>query len=197
MPSPSTLTQFRPHAVPVVIFAIVLSVTIVVPPLVLGEVTTRTYAITAALVVLAVGATLPYALFAGLVTLPLLYTGVASYAAPRPLPDTAHSFSPTVALRHVVAGVAYSLAAAVVGAIGIGAQMGISNAAAAGSVGGHPTFLVLGGVAIGGTFVALQLWRYDTANRTLDRGNLLGTTVLGLLVAASPGIAFLVFSTAG
>lgn len=197
MSSPSPLDPFRPHAVPIVLFAIVAIATILVPPLVLGEVTTRTYAITAALVILSVGASLPYALFVGIGTLPLLYTGFASYAAPQPSPDTNHSFSPLMAFRHVVAGVAYSLAAAVVGAIGIGAQIGIPNAASAGSIGGQASFLVLGGVIIAVTFVALQLWRYDTPLRTLDRATLLGTAVLGLLVALSPIIAFWVFNTAG
>lgn len=197
MSPPSTLDRFRPHAVPVAISAIVAITTAIVPPLVLGEVTVRTYAITAAVVILAVGAALPYALLIGIGTLSLLYTGFASYAAPQPPPDTLHSFSPMSALRHVVAGVAYSLGAAVVGAIGIGAQMGTPNAAIAGSIGGLPSFLVLGGVIIAATFTALQLWRYDTPPRTLDRANLLGTAVLGLLVAGSPVVSFWVFNYAG
>jgi hypothetical protein len=197
MSSPSTLDRFRPHAVPVVVFATVAIATIVVPPLVLGEITTRTYAITAALVILAAGATLPYAVFVGIATLPLLYVEFASYAAPRPSPDTIHSFSPTAALRHVFAGIAYSLGAAVVGAIGIGAQMGTPDTAAVGSVGGQPAYLVLGGVIVAVVFVVLQLWRYDTAVRTLERGTLFGTAVLGLLVALSPVIAFWTFNNAG
>lgn len=197
MSSPSTLDRFRPYSVPVVIFAIGAIAVTLVPPLVLGEVTTRTYALTVAVAVLAVGAVLPYALLIAIGTLPLLYSGLASYAAPQSSPDTAHSFSVTTILRHVVAGVAYSLEAAVVGAIGIGVQLGAPDAAAAWTIGGQPSLLVLGGVIIAVTFVALQLWRYDTAVRTLKRGTLLGTVVLGILVAVSPVVAFWVFNNTG
>lgn len=195
MSSPSTLDRFRPHAVPVVILALVVVVSSIVPPLVLGAVTARTYAITAAVLILAVGSVLPYALFVAIGTLPLLYTGLASYAAPQPSPDAAFSFSATAALRHVVAGVAYVLSAAVVGAIGIGAQMGAPDVVAGVPSAIYPSFLILGGVLIAVAFVALQLWRYDAALGTLDQGTILGTAVLGLLLAVSPIVAFWVFNT--
>ena len=124
MSSPSPLDRLRPHAVPVTIFSIVVVVTSIVPPLVLGAVSTRSYTITAAVLILAVGSVLPYSLLVAVGTLPLLYTGLASYAAPRPSADEAYSFSTMAAIRHVVAGVAYVLSAGVVGAIGFGAQMG-------------------------------------------------------------------------
>lgn len=196
MSSPSILDRFRPHSVPVVIFAIAAIAITIVPPLVLGEVTTRTYALTVAVVVLALGAVLPYALLVAIGTLPLLYAGLASYAAPQPSPDNAHSFSPIAILRHVAAGVAYSVGAAVVGAIGIGVQLGAPEGAAAWTIGEQPSLLVLGGVIVGVTFVAFQLWRYDTTLRTLNRGILLGTAVLGVLVAISPVIAFWIFNNA-
>lgn len=196
MSSPSTFGRFRPHAVPVVIFSIVVAVTSIVPPLVLGAMTMRTYAITAAVLILAVGSVLPYALLVAFGTLPLLYTGLASYAAPQPSPDAAYSFSVTTALRHVVAGVAYVVSAAIVGAIGFGAQMGAPDVIAGLPAAVYPSFLVLGGVAIGVAFVGLQLWRDDTAFRMLDRGTVLGTAILGLLLAASPTVALWVFNTA-
>ena len=165
----------------------------VVPPLVLGEATPRTYALAAAIVILAVGATLPYALFVGIGTLPFLYAGFASYSAPQPSSETRHSFSLSAILRHVVGGVVYSLGAAAVGAIGLGAQFGIRDATIPGTIGGQPLFLPLGGVIVGTTFVALQLWRYDNRRRALDQITLLGTAALGLLVAVSPLVAFWVF----
>ena len=124
MSSPSPLDRLRLHAVPVTIFSIVVVVTSIVPPLVLGAVSTRTYTITAAVLILAVGSVLPYSLLVAVGTLPLLYTGLASYAAPRPSADEAYSFSTMAAIRHVVAGVVYVLSAGVLGAIGFGAQMG-------------------------------------------------------------------------
>lgn len=194
MSSFSNFDWLRPYSVPVIISSILVIGAIIVPPLVLGEVTTETYVITAAVIILAVSATLPYALLVGIGTLPFLYTGFASYAAPQPSADTAHPFSPAAALRHVVVGVGYVLVAAVVGAIGFGSQMGIPAREAPRALGGQPAFLVLGGLIIAATFVTLQLWRYDTALRTLDRKILLGTVVLGLPVAVSPIVAFWIFN---
>lgn len=191
----ATLDRLRPHAPPVLISAIVTVAVGIVPLLVFGEASTRTYAITAAVVILAGGAVLPYALFVGIGTLPLLYAGVATYAAPHQLPDTVHSLSLLAALRHVIAGVAYTLGAAVVGAIGFGAQMGTPAEAVPWAIGGQPAFLLIGGTVVAGAFVSLQLWRYDTGLRTLDRRTILGTTILGVLLALSPVVAFWVFDT--
>lgn len=193
----SPLDRFRPHAPPVLISAIVTVAVGIVPLLVFGEVSTRTYAITAAVVLLAGGAVLPYALFVGIGTLPLLYAGFATYAAPQQLPDNVNSFSLIAALRHVIAGVAYTLGAAIVGAIGFGAQMGTPAEAVPGAIGGQPAFLLIGGTVVAGAFVSLQLWRYDTELRALDRRIILGTTILGVLLALSPVIAYWVFNTAG
>lgn len=196
MSSPSPLDRLRPHAVPVTIFSIVVIVTSIVPPLVLGAVSTRTYAITAAVLILAVGSVLPYSLLVAVGTLPLLYTGIASYAAPRPSANEAYSFSTMAAFRHVVAGVAYVLSAAVVGAIGFGARMGAPDQIAGIPAATYPPFLILGGVVIAVAFVALQLWRDDTDLRMRNRGTILGTTLLGVLIAMSPNVAFWVFTTA-
>lgn len=199
MSAPSTLERFRPHGVPLVVSAIVAVAVLIVPPLVLGEMTGRTYALTAAVIILAVGAVLPYAVLVAVGTLPLLYTGIASYAAPRASQEDAHQFSAGTALRHVVGGVAYVLGAAVVGAIGIGVQFAVRSDAStdltgpATNVPAVPSFLFLGGIIVAIAFVGLQLWRYDTPTGRLDGGRILGTAALGGLLALSPVVAFWVF----
>ena len=100
------------------------------------------------------------------------------------------------AIRHVVAGVAYVLTAAVVGAIGFGAQMGAPDQFAGIPAETYPSLLMLGGVLIAVAFVSLQLWRDETALRMQNRGTILGTTLLGVLIAMSPNVAFWVFTTA-
>lgn len=194
MSSPSVIEQFRPHSVPIVLLAIVAVVGLLVPPLVLGSVSGRTYALTAAVFVLAIGSALPYALLVAVGTLPLLYAGVASYAAPRQS-SSLHSFSLSAALRHVIAGVSYALGAAAVGAVGIGAQMALPNRSTALPAILQPSFLVLGGVLVGGAFTGLQLWRYDASSNGLDRRTVAGTVVLGVLLAFSPVVAFWAFNS--
>lgn len=83
MSSPSTIERFKHHSVPLVVFAIVAVVVLVMPPIALGEVTMRTYALTAAVLIFAFGAVFPYAVVVALGTLPLLYIGIASFAAPQ------------------------------------------------------------------------------------------------------------------
>ncbi|MFP4625194.1 MAG: hypothetical protein ACLFNI_01220 [Natronomonas sp.] len=201
MSSPSIIQRFKPHSVPLVLFAIVAIAALIVPPLVLGEATSRTYALTAAVFILAIGSVFPYALLVAVGTLPLLYTGYASYAAPQTSatlqtsPKTPYSFSPTSALRHVVAGVVYALEAAAVGAVGMGAQIAVGSGPTAVPAIFQPSFLFLGGTTVGVAFFGLQLWRYDTPLRTLDRQTILGTAVLGGLVALSPVVAFWIFNT--
>lgn len=194
--SPSTaLNRIDRYAVPVVLFAIVAGVVLAVPPVVLGEATTRTYAITAALLIIAFGSVMPYALLVAVGTLPLLYRGVASYAAPMPSAGAHHVFSLDAVFRHLVAGIAYTLGAAAVGTIGIGAQIGGVDMADGLPAVVQPALLILGGVLVAGVFVWLQLWRYDPPVRSLDRWTILGTAVLGLLLALAPVVAYWVFRT--
>lgn len=190
MSSPSVSQPLRNRSVPLAVFGMVAVVVIVVPPVVLGELTAKTYALTAAVLILAVSSALPYAVLVALGTLPLPYAGVASFAAPQPASDGPHPFSPLAAVRHAVAGVSYVLGAAVVGAIGFGAQIGMGRDAAAVPA----PFLYLGGVLVGGVFVSLQLWRYDTPLDETAPATTLGTVTLGILLALSPAVAYWVFS---
>lgn len=196
MSSPSIIARFKPYGVPSVVFLLVAVAALVVPPLVLGEVTARTYALTAAVVVLAVGAVFPYAVLVALGTLPLLYAGIASFAAPKVEADVYHSFSAVAALRHVAAGVSYVLGAAVVGAIGVGVQIAVGSGSTTMPAAVQPFFLYLGGVIVAAGFVSLQLWRYDRPLGTLARRTVLGTVALGVLLALSPAVAYWVFNGA-
>lgn len=196
MSMPFPARSFRRYSVPLVVFAMVVVSALVVPPVVLGEVTARTYALTAAVFILAVSSTAPYAVLVGLGTLPLLYAGVASFAAPQPAAEEPHLFSAATAIRHVAAGISYVLGAAAVGAMGIGVQMGIRSDSTAIPAVFQPSFLYLGGVLVAGTFVSLQLWRYDTSLGGLARRTVLGTVALGVLLALSPAVAFWVFNGA-
>ena len=186
----------RRYSVPLFILLLAGIAALVVPPLVLGELTVRTYALTAAVIVLAIGAVFPYALLVALGTLPLLYTGLASFAAPETEADVAHSFSAIAALRHVAAGISYVLGAAVVGAIGIGAQIGMSGDTSTIPAALQPVFLYSGGTIVAVSFVLLQLWRYGKPVGTLPRSTIVGTIALGVLLALSPAIAFWVFNGA-
>jgi len=197
MSAPSTPVLLRRHAVPLAVFVIVMGAVLVVPPVVLGELTARTYALTAAIVILAVGAGLPYAVVVVLGTLPLLYTGTASFAAPQTAADGPHSFSAVAALRHGAAGLAYVLGAAVVGSVGMGAQIAVGSDATAVPAVLQPSFLYLGGGSVAGAFVCLQLWRYDTPVGGLALRTVLGTVILGMLLAVSPAVAYWVFGGAG
>lgn len=197
MSLPSTLERFRQHAVPLVVFALVLGTVLLVPPVVLGEFTARTYSLTAAIVILAVGSALPYAVLVVLGTLPLLYTGAASFAAPQTAADEPHSLSTGTALRHGAAGIAYVLGAAVVGSIGIGTQIAVGSDSTVVPAALQPSFLYLGGATVAGAFVCLQLWRYDTPVGGLARRTVLSTVALGVLLALSPAVAYWVFGGAG
>lgn len=196
MSSPAAISQFKRYSVPLAVFLIAVVAALAVPPLVLGEVTARTYALTVAVIILAVGAVFPYAMLVALGTLPLLYAGIASFAAPETEADVAHSFSALAALRHVAAGVAYVLGAAVVGAIGIGAQIAVGGDSTTMPAALQPLFLYLGGIVVAGGFVSLQLWRYDTPIGTLPRSSIVGTVALGVLLALAPAVAYWIFNGA-
>lgn len=187
--------RLRSYSVPLCVFAIVVAVALLVPPLILGEPSARTYALTAAVFILAITSVLPYAVVVAVVTLSLLYAGIGSYAAPQVVPTENSSPSPVAVLRHVVAGVSYVLAAAVVGAVGLGAGFAASSGASPVPAVLQPSFLLLGGVVVGSTFIALQLWRYDTPISALDRRTLLGTVALGSLLALSPVVALWAFES--
>ncbi len=196
MSSPSTLQPFKRHSVPLAVLVIVAVAALVLPPIVLGEITTRTYALTAAVLILTVGSVFPYAVLVSLGTLPLLYAGVASFAAPQLGADGPHSFSTTTAIRHTIAGLTYVLGAAAVGAIGIGAQIGMGSESITIPAAFQPLFLYLGGIIVAAAFICFQLLRYDTPIGRLDRRTVLGTVVLGILLALSPAVAFWVFNGA-
>jgi hypothetical protein len=187
--APFTVDRIRPHAVPVCLFALVVATAVLVPPLVLDP-SARTYAIAVAVLLLAVISTVPYAVAVSLLTLPLQYAGIASYASPRTVPDGGRP-STTDALRHVAAGVANVLAAGAVGGIGVGLDVASSPGAST-----PPTripFTYVAGAVVGVVFVARQLWRYDGSLGELDARTVPGTVGLGLLLVPAGRVAVWVF----
>lgn len=194
MLSPSTRTVLKRHSVPAVVGLLVVGAVLVVPPVVLGAVTWRTYALTAAILTLALGAAAPYALLVGVGTLPLVAVGAASFTAPPATADP-QSFSVAAAGRHVIAGIAYVLAAAAVGGIWIAARLAVGSGSTMVSAVVRSLGLHAGGVLVGGAFVILQLWRSDTPLRRGKRRTILGTVVLGGLLALAPAVALWVFET--
>ena len=185
--TPSTLERFRPHSVPVCVFAVVAAAAVLVPPLVL-DLSARTYTIAAAVLILGVTSAAPYAVAVSVVTLPLLYVGAGSYASPAAVLD-AERPAPVDALRHVAAGIVYVLAAGAVGAIGVGA----SFAADSGSSTLQPVLMVAGSALVAATFVGLQLWRHNGPAGDLETGTVLGTVVLGLFLLPAGPVALLLF----
>ena len=191
MPSQSWTDRVRPHSVPLAMLAVLTAVALVVPPLVLDGPSARTYALTAAVLVLAVGSALPYAVAVAVGTLPLVYLDAGSYASPRATAGEPGSVSPVAALRHVGAGFVYVLAAAMVGAIGVGFDV-VSSPGSSTPSPQVPFFLVAGGV-VGLVFVGLQLWRHDVPVGDLDARTTLGTVGLGLLLVPAGRVALWVF----
>lgn len=201
----SSVGRFRPYSVPLCLSAVVAAAVLFVPPLVLGDATGRTYALTTAVLIVAISSVLPYAVAVGVLTVPFLYTGLGSYAAPGVLPTEAEPFSLTAALRHVIAGISYVVAATAVGAVGIGVDFAASSGSDSfPAVGfppfpalGFPPFLLFGGVVIAGVYVVVQLWRYERPMGGLAWKTVLGTVVLGAFLAASPVIALWIFGSFG
>ena len=187
--TPSVLERFRPHSVPVCVFAVVVAAAVVVPPLVL-DLTPRTYAIAAAVLILAVTSTAPYAVAVAVLTLPFQHLGLASYASPRTVPDDEHP-SLADALRHAAAGFMYVLAAGGVGGIGVGVDVASSSSASTPPAGVPFTYFA-GGV-VGLVFVALQLWRHDDPEGEFETRTVLGTIALGLLLVPAGGVALWLF----
>ena len=195
MSEPTPLQRLRPSAAPLAVFLITAATVFVIPPLVLGQLTRRTFAITAAILTLALAGALPYAIVVGVGTLPLLYLGVASFAAPRPSRPKPHPVSVSAAIKHVVAGSLYTLAAASTGAIGIGAQFGGVTPGQALPSAFQPALLYLGGGVIAVTFVVLQWWRYETPLHDIPPATIASTTLFGVLIAGAPAVSFWVFGT--
>ncbi|MDQ2074300.1 hypothetical protein RBH20_17310 [Haloarcula sp. H-GB4] len=197
--------RFRPYSVPICLFTAVVAAVLVVPALVLGGPTGRTYALTVAVLIVAISSVLPYAAAVGVLTVPFLYTGVGSYASPSVLPADREQLALAAALRHVIAGILYVVAATAVGAVGIG----LDFAASSGSepfpaVGfrqfpslGFPPFMLLGGVVIAGVYVITQLWRYEKPVRDLGWETVFGTVALGSFLAVSPLVALWIFGSYG
>ena len=186
---PSTLERFRPHSVPVCILAVVVAVAVAVPPLVL-DLTPRTYAIAAAVLILAVISTAPYAVAVAVLTLPFQFLGLASYASPRAVPEDGRP-SLVDALRHTAAGFVYVLAAGAVGGIGVGVDVASSAGASTPPTGVPYAYLAGGGVGL--TFVGLQLWRHDDPVGDLETRTVPGTIALGLLLVPAGHVALWLF----
>lgn len=192
MPAQSLQERTRPYAVPLSIVVLVILAVVALPPILLGELTGKTYALTAVVVILAVSSSIPYALAVGLVTLPLFYLGVATYSSPTVLPDGEGSPSPGAVARHVLAGFAYTLAAAVVGGIGIGADFATANDSAV-PVELLPSFMYIAGGIVAACFVALQLWRHDAIAGEVDAPTIVGTAALGVPLVVAGRVALWVF----
>lgn len=196
MPVSGWVERFRPYSVPLSLFALVALAVLVVPPLVLGDASGRTYALTAAVLIVAISSVVPYAVIVAVLTLLLPYAGVGSYAAPAVIPSGDDTLSALGAVRHVLAGISYVVAAAAVGALGIGLDFASSGSSPLPTAAGPP-FMFLGGALVAGVFVGVQLWRYDGPIRGLGWQSVVGTVVLGSLLAASPAVALWVFGNAG
>lgn len=188
---PSTIDRARPYSVPAAIAALVAVAVLALPPLLL-DLSSRTYALTAAWVILAVGATIPYALTVAILTTPFSYLGIATYASPSVLTERGESPPAMAVVRHGTAGFAYVLAAGIVGAIGLGADFATANESAV-PTDVLPSFMLVAGGVVAACFVALQLWRHDATPDGLDARRVAGTVVLGLFLVPAGRVALWVF----
>jgi hypothetical protein len=182
--------RLSPLSVPVLVFGLLATVLLVVPPLVAGPMTPgRAYLIAGALLILAVGHAVPYAAAVAVVTLPVLWAGSPGYASPESV--TAADGPTTVqAVQHVVVGGGYALASAGLGGVLVGAEVAGLPLPSGVVV---PAGAIAGGLLTGGTFVAIQLWRYRTLDVPLDPRTTLVTVGLGGLLAPSPAVAYWLF----
>mgnify|MGYP000002769736 FL=1 len=182
--------RLSPFSVPVLVFGLVAAVLLVVPPLVAGSMAPgRAYLIAAALLLLAMGHAGPYAAIVAVATLPVLWVGSAGYASPE---STAVADGPTTAqvVQHVVVGGGYALASAGLGGVLVGAELAGLPLPSGVVV---PAGAIVGGLLTGGTFAALQLWRYRTLDVTPGPWSTLVTVGLGGLIAPSPAVAYWLF----
>lgn len=187
------IVRFKQYAGPLAVF-LVLAVAFLVAPLLPLEERSVGYLMTALAVVVGFGAALPYAALVAVGTLPLLSAGVASFAAPDPQARVAHSFSDDTAIRHFTAGLYYGIGASILSFIGFGVDIVRKDMSRAALEAVHPLFMPLyGSVIVAVIFVWFQLWRYDAPLDAIPRRTVVGTTVLGVLLALSPAAAFWVF----
>lgn len=186
--SPPAMDRYKENAVPLTLFLITAVAMLIVPPIALGDV--GVIGVIPYVFVIAFKAVFPYACVVAVGTLPLLYANSASFAAPDADVGVFHSFSWDATLRHVVAGFSYVVGATIVSVIGIGIQIIRGDVGILDSF--QPSFL-LGSVIVAVAFVGTQLWRYERPLRTLPLRVVLGTLVLGSLLALSIVAAFWMF----
>ena len=127
--TPSVLERFRPHSVPVCVFAVVAAAAVLAPPLVL-DLSARTYAIAAAVLILGVTSAAPYAVTVSVVTLPLLYAG----ADVTPRISTAAAMAYVLADRSSISGGTSTAAAATMARIQIGTEWGRNRSSVEGVI---------------------------------------------------------------
>lgn len=186
---PPAMDRCKENAVPLALFLITAIAIFIVPPIALGDLG----AINGVPLVIVIALTIvfPYACVVAVGTLPLLYANIASFAAPDADADVLHSFSWDATLRHVVAGFSYVVGAATVSAIGIGVQITLEDRM---RLEAFQLSFLIGSVIVGVAFIGAQLWRYDRPLRTVPLRTILGTLVLGGLLALSIVAAFWAFN---
>ena len=182
---PPAIDRYKEDAVPLVFLLIMAVAMFIVPPIALGEL--GIIGLVPYVIMIALITVFPYACAVAVGTLPLLYANIASFAAPDTDADAFHSFSWDAALRHVVAGFSYVIGATTVSAIGIGLQIMREDQTIMETF--QPVFLLGSGI-VAVAFVGAQLWRYDKPLRRLPLRTVLGTLVLGGLLALSIVAAF-------
>ena len=176
------MDRYKEYAVPLNLFLITAVAIFIVPRIALGRFTSPFLVIVFSFI-----SVFPYAVAVAVGILPLLRANIASFAAPDADADATHSFSEDAVLRHVVAGFSYVVGATIVSAMGIGIQIVREDHTILDTF--QPWFLI-GSVIFAVAFVGTQLWRYDRPLRTLPLRTVLGTLVLGGLLALSIVAAF-------
>jgi len=174
------------YATPALVVGLTTSVLLLVPPLAAGSLPLgEAYAITAALVILAVGYGAPYAAVVAVGTLPLLRMRNVGYASPAVA--TGDTSSTMAAVRHTVAGFGYGLASACVGSILVGAEVAGLPLPGTSPI---PSGTIVGGFLVGGAFVASQLWQYRALGVVYDWKTTASTAMLGALLFLSPAVTY-------
>lgn len=187
--TPPTIDRYKEDAVPLALLLIMAVAMFIVPPIALGDL--GAIGGVPFVILFALIEVFPYACVVAVGTLPLLYANIASFAAPDTDADDFHSYSWDATVRHVVAGFLYVVGATIVSAIGIGIQIMREDQTILETF--QPWFLIGSGI-VAVAFVGAQLWRYDRPLRTLPLRTVLGTLVLGGLLALSIVAAFVNFS---
>lgn len=201
MPLRRSPARLSPLAVPASVVGLAAVVAVAVPSLVAltGPLSlARASVLALVILILTVSYGVPYAAAVAVGTVPVVGLGVAGFAPPEAVaPGTGWSRR-RVAVAHAAVGFCYALAAAFVGSLLLGAEMagGSSVAPALGDALGVPVGTVAGGVAVGGAFVALQLWRCRGVGVPLDRRTVATTAALGALLVPSPATAYWLFGGA-